>query len=101
MDLSFCSSSSSNTPFIVEVFEVIPRFVLGAMLLILALTQTLKQSVNMYKATKRWQPNRYMRRLARDGIFYFVVYVSVFPFLSFPSVAITFSHLALEYLQTN
>ncbi|KAF8131228.1 hypothetical protein EV363DRAFT_1332136 [Boletus edulis] len=29
----------------------------------------------MYKATKLWQPNHYMRKLVKDGILYFVVNV--------------------------
>ena len=29
----------------------------------------------MYKATKQWQPNHYMQLFAKDGIFYFIVYV--------------------------
>ena len=41
----------------------------------------------MYKATKEWQPNRYMQLFARDGILYFLVYVSPFPFLSVPFVS--------------
>ncbi|KAG8216189.1 hypothetical protein J3R82DRAFT_8214 [Butyriboletus roseoflavus] len=80
-NFSFCDLSSNTTTFMLAVYaNLIPRFVLGAMLLILAGTQTLKQSVNMYKATKQWQPNRYMERLVRDGMIYFLVYVSI----SFP-----------------
>ena len=48
------------------------------MLLILALVRTVKGSVGMYKATKQWQPNRYMKLLAKDGILYFFVYVDFF-----------------------
>jgi len=29
----------------------------------------------MYKATKQWQPNRYMQKLVKDGILYFIVNV--------------------------
>jgi hypothetical protein len=48
------------------------------MLLILALMSTLKESVAMYKATKQWQPNHYIQLFAKDGILYFVAYVSPF-----------------------
>ena len=92
MDFSICDASSRNTLFILSMCDGILRFVLGAALLILAVTQTLKQSVNMYKATKHWQPNRYMQRLMKDGILYFLVCVSVPPPLSFGFVTITFSH---------
>ena len=33
----------------------------------------------MYKATKQWQPNRYMQQFVRDGIIYFLMYVTPFP----------------------
>ena len=62
------------------------------MLLILAVTQTLKQLVNMYKVTKQWQLNQYMERLVRDGLIYFLVYVAVFYPRSFPSSTVTNSH---------
>ena len=105
IDFSVCNGSWSNTPFIAVVFDIVPRFVLGATLLILAVIQTLKQSINMYKATKQWQPNRYMERLVRDGVLYFLVYVSVFTSLSFPSVTPSPSgsptHSAPEYLPRN
>ena len=57
-----------------------PNFILGVILLILALIQTLKQSFHMYNTTKSWQPNQYMKLLVRDGIVYFLVYVSLLLF---------------------
>ena len=50
----------------------------------LAVIQTMKQSVDMFKATKQWQPNKYMQQLVTDGILYFLVYASLFYFHSFP-----------------
>jgi len=60
-----------NIPPNLTIYYMIPRFVLSAVLFILALTQPLKESVAMYKATKQWQPNRYMKLLVKDGIIYF------------------------------
>ena len=77
------------------------RFVLSIMLLILAVISTLKESIVMYKVTKQWQPNHYMQQVVKDGIFYFIVYVSLFPFLSVPFITITFSRPSLKYLQQN
>ncbi|KAG6380460.1 hypothetical protein JVT61DRAFT_8603 [Boletus reticuloceps] len=74
-DLSFCDISYMNTPATVQVYRSAPRLVLSAALVILAVSQTLKQSFEMYKATKQWQPNRYMRKLVGDGILYFIVNV--------------------------
>ncbi|KAF8553840.1 hypothetical protein OG21DRAFT_1509602 [Imleria badia] len=59
-----------------HVYNEIPRFFLSVLLLILAAFPTLKQSIEMYKATKQWQPNKYMQQLVGDGIVYFVVNVA-------------------------
>ena len=72
MDFLFCKPAWSKM-----VFTVDPWFILGATLLILAVTSTLKQSVIMYKATKQWQPNWYMEQLMGDSILYFLAYISV------------------------
>ena len=57
----------------------IPRLALGITLFILAAIPTLKESIEMYKATQIWQPNQYMQRLMRDGVLYFFVYVTLSP----------------------
>ena len=62
----------------ITIYFFIPRFLLSALLLILALIQTIKESVEMYKATKWWQPNRYIKLLAKHGIIYFFTYVDCF-----------------------
>ena len=56
---------------------ITPSLVLAAALLILAVMQTSKQSFDLYKVTKKWQPNRYTKLLVRDGILYFIVYVCI------------------------
>lgn len=73
-DFSICSAFV-NIPSGITTYATIPRFIIGAMSLILALIRTVSDSVGMYKATKQWQPNRYIKLLARDGIVYFFVYV--------------------------
>ncbi|KAF8452874.1 hypothetical protein L210DRAFT_2061202 [Boletus edulis BED1] len=73
LNFSFCNPSFTNAPPTHNVYIVVPRLVLGATLMILTVFQTLKQSFEMYKLTKAWQPNRYMKVLARDGILYFFV----------------------------
>ncbi|KAF8126721.1 hypothetical protein EV363DRAFT_1173548 [Boletus edulis] len=84
-DFSFCHISHINTPATVQVYRAVPRLVLSAALVILAVSQTLKQSFEIYKATKKWQPNQYMQKLVGDGILYFIVYVLISPYLSCPS----------------
>ena len=87
LDFSFCNDPNT-TPSQTYLCDAILRFVLSATILILAVIQTLKQSVKMYRATKQWQPNRYMPLLVRDGVLYFLVYVFLHPF---PFTTITFS----------
>jgi len=60
-------------------YREIPRFVLGTTLLILTVIPTIRESVEMYKSTKHWEINRTMKLLVRDGVLYFVAYVSLFP----------------------
>ena len=97
VDFSFCNASWINAPSLLHVYGDIPRFVLGTTLLVLAVIQTLKQSVEMYKATKQWQPNRYMQQLMRDGIIYFLVYVSLYPLSHLHSLPSRSPHLTHEY----
>ena len=68
----------SDSPLTINIGFLIPRFLLSALVLILALIQTVKEAVGMYRATKRWQPNRYMKLLAKHGILYFLTYVDCF-----------------------
>ena len=51
----------------------------------------------MYKATQKWQPNRYIQLFVKDGILYFVVYVSL---STFSFITITFSHPSFSQLPT-
>ena len=76
-EASWCSILL-NVPPNLTIYFMIPRFVLSVVLFILAVMQTLKQSVAMYKATKQWQPNRYMVLLVQHGIIYFFTYVDHF-----------------------
>ena len=87
VNFTFCNDSPPVT-LLGYLGDAVPRFILSITLLILAVIQTLKHSVEMYRATKQWQPNRYMQLLVRDGILYFLLYVPLHPF-SFTTI--TFS----------
>ena len=76
LDFTLCNGTFSGVPDHLGLYVALPRFALSGMLLVLAVTRTLKQLVDMYGATKQWQPNRYINQFARDGIYYFIVYVS-------------------------
>ena len=50
----------------------------GAAVCVLGIVQLVIQSLQMYRMTRQWQPNRYMVLLVREGILYFFAYV-LFP----------------------
>ena len=73
---SFCvGSPTSNTPPLTHLYDDILRFILNILLLCLVVFRATKQTVDLYKATKLWQLNRFLQQLAADGIFYFLMYV--------------------------
>ena len=85
-DSSFCTVSLDSIPSgTLAIFPLTFRFLLSGLLLILALARTLRESVDMHRATKQWQPNRYMTLLARHGTIYFFTYVNGFLHLPYPS----------------
>ena len=75
-----------NVPSHVEIYYAIPHFVLGALLLILAVTQALKGSIEIHKATKQWRPNQYTMSFANEGTLYFFSVRSSFVFIPFPII---------------
>ncbi|KAF8126719.1 hypothetical protein EV363DRAFT_1347193 [Boletus edulis] len=75
VNFSFCINKPVNVPLGLSLSILIPRLFLATTLMSLAVLQTLKQSVEMYRATQQWQPNRYMQKLVKDGILYFIVNV--------------------------
>jgi hypothetical protein len=84
VNFSLCSVTFINASLLLNLYIAIPRFVLGATLLVLAVIQALKQLVEMYKATKQWQLNQCIQQLVRDGILYFLMYVLPLPSFAFP-----------------
>ena len=60
-------------PKLASIFQI----TYAAAMCILVVVQFVRVSVQMYRATKRWQLNRYMSLLARQGILYFFAYVPV------------------------
>ena len=90
-----CAVTINNIPliFTTHLADGSLRFVLSVVLLVLAVIQTIKQSIGVFKATKKWQPNKYMQQLVTDGILYFLVYASLFYFILFPICSICFKCL--------
>ena len=51
------------------------QITLGALMCLLLAIQFIRESLQMYGATKRFRLNRYMNLLAREGVVYFFTYV--------------------------
>ena len=49
---------------------------LDTLICLLVVIRFARESLQMYKVSKQFQVSRYLSFLARDGIFYFLVYVS-------------------------
>lgn len=51
------------------------EFTLAAVMFLLVAARFLRESFQMYKITRRWQPGRYTKLFAREGMLYFLAYV--------------------------
>ena len=79
LDFSFCAFQPTS-PISAEVADIL-QIIHGGVMCTFAIVQFMRQSLQMHRATKQWQLNRYMILLIREGILYFIVYVllSSFP----------------------
>ena len=77
LDFSVCWVDP--TSYIWAKVTSIIQMVNGAAVCILAIAQFVKQSLQMYRVTRRWQLNQYMGLLAKQGILYFLAWVLSFP----------------------
>ena len=82
LDYSFCVTHFDLSTWAVAVDAV--QVTLGALMCLLVVIQFIKESLRMYKGTKRFEFNRYMNLLVREGIFYFLAYVHLLSLLQFP-----------------
>ena len=73
-------------PRIYTLAASISRIVLGAAMCVLVTIEFARQSFQFYRATKVWQPNRYMKLLLKQGLLYFFVYVPVSSLLTSPGI---------------
>ncbi|KAF8557368.1 hypothetical protein OG21DRAFT_308140 [Imleria badia] len=53
--------------------SMIVKFILGTVMCSLVMAQFVRDSLQMYQATRKWQLNRYMTLLVREGLVYFLV----------------------------
>ncbi|KAN0097473.1 hypothetical protein V8E55_001919 [Tylopilus felleus] len=100
LNLSVCVQVANSTPLEMAVrwFVAIPQLLLSVALLVLAVIQTWKQSVDMYKATKQWTPNKYMQHLMKDESLYFLIINVVDANLATPSPTINSIAFVVSFL---
>ena len=74
--------NGGSAPVVWKYLDVITQLVLGACMCLLIVIRFIRELVQMYKVTKGFRLNNYMRLLVWEGLIYFVVYVRlavVFP----------------------
>ncbi|KAF8135140.1 hypothetical protein EV363DRAFT_854068 [Boletus edulis] len=76
LEISTCRLETTPLTVSLEVATIL-QIVHGAAMCILAVFQFMRQSLQMYGVTKRWQLNRYMNLLVQQGILSFFAYVLV------------------------
>ena len=82
-DFSFCMVQSRSTgSLIVNILLVNgAQITLGALMCLLVVIRFIRESLQMYKTTKRFRLNHYLNLLVWEGMIYFLVYVHVSSFL--------------------
>ena len=74
LDYSVCESQIV-VPLSVILFQAAAQAILGALMCLLAVIRFVRESLQMYRVTKRFEISRYLSLLTRDGILYFLAYV--------------------------
>ena len=83
-DVSFCVVQP-HTLIWTKVAGIVQSILSGTMC-ILAIIQSMRESFQMYRVTKQWQLNRYMRVMTEQGILYFFACVCIHSLVSNPEL---------------
>lgn len=75
LNYSFCVFGSVST-IEDEVLDAV-QIAFSTLMCFLVTIRFIKESLQMYKVTKQFEVNRYMKQIARDGMVYFLAYVHV------------------------
>ncbi|KAF8452704.1 hypothetical protein L210DRAFT_3639181 [Boletus edulis BED1] len=71
LDFSFCATDYLASPVLANVVDSVP-IPLAVTMCLLVTAQFIRQSLQMYKATKQWQLSRYMNLFVKEGMLYFL-----------------------------
>lgn len=80
LDFSVCEFQRGTPLWVVDAVYAV-QITLGTLMCLLVVIRFARDSIQMYRATQRFELSRYMQILARDGLFYFLAYI----FSSVPS----------------
>jgi len=69
LDLSFCSGGPLSPSW--KKVSSITQLIHAAVMCMLVIIQFIRQSVQMYKATKQWRLNQFVNLLVMEGVLYF------------------------------
>ncbi|KAH7920560.1 hypothetical protein BV22DRAFT_1132978 [Leucogyrophana mollusca] len=69
---NYCTQALLPTPLLLPVYLTIPRVCFDVLLVVLAVGRLVKDAVDN-RVLGKWQPNVYLRMLARDSIMYFLL----------------------------
>lgn len=83
LDFSFCTFEVYPFAVWTGITLDIVQIILGGLMSLLVGIQFIGQSLQMYKATKRFELGRYMNLFTREGMFYFVAYVYMLSSISY------------------
>ncbi|KAH0831315.1 hypothetical protein J3R83DRAFT_13961 [Lanmaoa asiatica] len=73
--MSFCNPTYTVSHAL-GIYKAIPRLILAALMFILAVARFCTESFQTYKATRQWQVNKYLNLLVKEGVLYFLSYVT-------------------------
>ena len=76
LDVSFCVQQRS---LVWPEAGTVVQIALGVLTSLLVAIEFIRQSLQMYRVTKRFELSHYMNLLMREGMFYFLAYVHVSP----------------------
>ena len=74
-DLSICTLTYITLAETSLVVLRILQFILSTILFILVVIRFLQGTFQIYRATRKWELDKYISLLVRDGLLYFLAYV--------------------------
>ena len=75
LDISVCNVAYITLGETSSIVLRTSQFILNTVLFILMVIRFLRGTFQMYRATQKWELDKYISLLVREGLLYFLVYV--------------------------